>query len=333
MKGLKQPHDKFFKALTEDLGAASALFRERLPRELVAQLADARPELVDGSFVDDELREAISDRIFKLKLRGKGEAFVNCVLEHKSAPEPRVALQTLGYMVRGWERVARTCRTTAKLPPVIPLVVYHGAAPWKVAPRFSALVRPCSLGVKPLDFEMVLVDLENIDDGDLSRDPTLRAGLLALKYATRGTMQRSRFGGVLEALSRAPSLLHPGLLYMMETYQRIDRPSLFEEAGRAMPEHKERIMTIAQELRKEGRRKGLEEGLKKGAREGLREGLAEGEKKGRVEALLRVLARRFGSVPKATRARVLAAKDSDLDGWLDRAIDAPTLDAVFGAAH
>jgi hypothetical protein len=210
----------------------------------------------------------------------------------------------------------------------------QGTTPWKVAPCFSGLVHQSPLlGVKPLDFEMVVVDLGAIDDAELSQEPTLRAGLLALKYAARDAMQHSRFGIVLEALRRAPSLLLTALLYMMETYRRVDRASLLGEARRVMPEHKERIMTIAQELREEGRRDGLRAGRKKGLVEGEKKGLAEGEKKGRVKALLRILGRRFGPVPKTIRARVMAAKPSELDAWLDRSIDAPTPEAVFTATH
>lgn len=316
--GLWQPHDNFFKALMEQRRAVTALLRERLPPELVAQLADTPPELVDGSFVDGELRGSISDRLFRLKLRGKGEAFVYCVLEHKSSPEPRVALKLLGYMVRGWERLARQLRGTDKLPLIIPMVVYHGVARWKVPASFSGLVqRGPLLSVKPLDFEMVLVNLEAIDDSELSNERTLRAGLLTLKYATREKMQLGRLKAVLEALELAPSLLRAGLVYMVETYQRIDRAVLFGEARRAMPEHQEEIMTIAQELREEGRKKGR----------------AEGRAEGQQLALLRILGRRFGRIPKTDRARVMEAKPSELDRWLDHAVDAPTLQAVFGRSH
>lgn len=274
MTGLTQPHDKFFKVLMEQPAAAAALFRERLPRRLVY-----------------------------------------CLVEHKRDPEPRVALQLLGYMVRGWERLERRRRGSAKLPPILPLVIYHGATPWTVAPHFSRLVdQGPELGVRPLDFEMIVVDLGTIDDAELSNEPTLRAGLLALKYAARSSLQRGRLRVVLEALRKAaPSLLRTALHYMMETYQRIDRALLLGEARRVMPEHKERIMTIAQELREEGR--------------------VEGRVEGRREALLRVLGRRFGPVPKATRAQVMSASASELDGWLDRALDAPTLAQVFSAAH
>ena len=323
VKGLTHPHDSFFKALTDDPKAAAALLRERLPSSLVAQLADEAPVLVDGSFVDDSLETSFSDRLFRLKLRGKRELFVYCVVEHKSGPESRDALQVLGYMVRAWERLAKGRESTAELPAIIPLVLYHGEAPWRGARRFAKQVDAggALLGVQPLDFELVLVDLGAIDDDNLSKDVTLRAGLLTLKYGSRKAMQPSRLAAIFSALKRAPSLLKPALRYMMETYQRIDRALLLGEAMRSMPEHKEQVMTVAQELRDEGR--------KAGRVEGRQEGRVEGRQEGRQEALLRILARRFGRLPKKTRERVLAATPSELDTWLDRAVDAPTLEAVL----
>jgi len=110
------------------------------------------------------------------------------------------------------------------------VVVYHGAARWKVPASFSSLVQQGPLlSVKPLDFETVLVNLEAIDDSELSSERTLRAGLLTLKYATRDKMQLRRLGAVLEALEL--SLLRAGLVHMVETYQRIDRACCSERRG------------------------------------------------------------------------------------------------------
>ena len=58
--------------------------------------------------------------------------------------------------------------------------------------------------------------------------------------------------------------------------------------------------------------------------------LAEGQRAGQAHALLRQLERRFGPVSDAVRAQVSAADVADLDLWLDRVIDAATIDAVFG---
>jgi hypothetical protein len=291
--------------------ASEALLRERLPPELVAQLAREPPEVVDASFIDDGLRESAADRLFRLRLRRKRPLFVDCLVEHKSAPDPRVALQVLRYMVRIWEGEERESGGKAKLPSIVPLLVYHGAEPWNASPHFLALVEPGYSSVpKPLDFEMVVVDLGEIDDASLSSNPTLRAGLLALKYSTREAMQRARLGGILKAMKQAPKLVPVGLAYIMATYRRIDRAFLLGEVRRVMPEYEEAMLSIA-----------------------AREWKAEGRAEARVEILLQILEHRFGPLAENARARIAGATTAEVDAWLGRAMDAPTLDAAYGDPH
>jgi len=84
-------------------------------------------------------------------------------------------------------------------------------------------------------------------------------------------------------------------------------------------------MTIAEELMEEGRRRGL--------LEGQRAGRAEGRVETQRETLLRVLSHRFGVVPTDVCERLMAASSVELDGWLVRALDAPSFDAVFVTQH
>ncbi len=58
-------------------------------------------------------------------------------------------------------------------------------------------------------------------------------------------------------------------------------------------------------------------------------GRAEGRAEGEAEALLRLAERRFGPLPAALRARVLAAGPAAVECWLDRLIDAPDLETLF----
>jgi hypothetical protein len=64
-----------------------------------------------------------------------------------------------------------------------------------------------------------------------------------------------------------------------------------------------------------------------------KEGEARGEARGRsqhgVETLLRLLTRRFGSIPESIVQRVSAATITELDCWTDRILDAKHLDDVF----
>jgi len=85
----------------------------------------------------------------------------------------------------------------------------------------------------------------------------------------------------------------------------------------------------AGEARREGKAEGLAVGKAEGLAEGKAEGLAEGEQKGRAEMLLRLLRRRFGTVPVAVVEQVQAAGIDHLDEWSENVLDAATLEDVF----
>jgi len=59
--------------------------------------------------------------------------------------------------------------------------------------------------------------------------------------------------------------------------------------------------------------------------------MAEGKAEGKAEALLRVLERRFGPLSAEARNRVTAADVVQVEVWLDRAVDAPTVDEALAS--
>ncbi|APR74978.1 Hypothetical protein A7982_00324 [Minicystis rosea] len=67
-------------------------------------------------------------------------------------------------------------------------------------------------------------------------------------------------------------------------------------------------------------------------REGERAGRIEGERAGRMNALLELLAARFGSVPEEAKAKILAAAEKTLSRWSIQVLTAPTLAAVLDDA-
>jgi hypothetical protein len=72
-----------------------------------------------------------------------------------------------------------------------------------------------------------------------------------------------------------------------------------------------------------------EQWLAKGEAKGKAEGLAEGEAKGKAEALISLLAERFGAVAPSWQKRIRGAKLVTLERWFKRAIVAPDLPSVF----
>lgn len=70
--------------------------------------------------------------------------------------------------------------------------------------------------------------------------------------------------------------------------------------------------------------------------EWIAKGLAKGLEKGRVEALagtlVRFLKRRFGDVPVHLADWVTGASEGTLQSWLDRVLDAESVEDVFAGA-
>jgi predicted transposase/invertase (TIGR01784 family) len=320
-------HDGFFKALMEQPGTAGALLRERLPKAIADALGPGEPELIEGTFIDQELRESRSDRLYRMELKAGGPAYVFCLVEHKSAPDARIAWQLLRYMARVWDKIDREAASRGKLPPVVPLVVYHGVTEWTAPRCFSGMVE-ASAEMAPhlLDFPFEVVDVGRVDDAELSRQRVLRVGLLLLKHAMVEANEPSIevVAAVLEQVKGEPDrFLSQVLRYIIGSYEQIDKASLVEVLKRAMPEKEKQMLSIA-----------AREWLAEGRAEGKVEGKAEGKAEGVATALLRVLARRFGDVPAEVRDRVSNAAIGELEAWLDRAVDAPTVQAVFGpSAH
>lgn len=64
-------------------------------------------------------------------------------------------------------------------------------------------------------------------------------------------------------------------------------------------------------------------------RKGQTEALARGHAQGEAAALLRVAERRFGPLPASARERIAAADPETVEGWLDRVLEATSLDDLL----
>jgi predicted transposase/invertase (TIGR01784 family) len=133
------PHDAFFKQLFTQPEVAEDFVRHYLPKALVAVLKPGSLTITKDSFIDEALAEHYSDLLYRVQLRAGKEAYVYLLFEHKSAPTPRVALDLLRYLVRIWDFLGKRGSKTP-LPAILPLVIYHGKARWRIAPNFSRLI-------------------------------------------------------------------------------------------------------------------------------------------------------------------------------------------------
>ncbi len=315
------PHDALFRALVSNPARAGALLTEYLPRE-VADLLDPGipPVAVEGSFVDADAARTQCDALFRVTLRTGHDARIYVLLEHKSHIDADTPLQILKYMVNIWLREIEDGTARDRLPPIIPLVFFHGQGRWTAARSVMEMIdAPEELAPFLREFAYVLHDLGEIEPLRLSRAPEVLAGLLALRVAHADEIPADLLdlmtGGPLAGSDFERHLLR----YIVE---RMNLTPVMLEASlrRTKPDRWEALMgTVAEAWLEQGRAEGIEKGL------------AQGIEEGQAGLLLHLLERRFGELPQSVRERIRGASVSELGAWAEAVLDAASLDEVLAA--
>jgi predicted transposase/invertase (TIGR01784 family) len=159
-KKLTNPHDRFFKQMLSRPEVATDLMRYYLPAEIVTLLDLTTVQIAKDSFVDKELQTHFSDLLYQVRTQDGNPAYIYTLFDHKSYSDSDVAFQLLRYKARIWEQLPRLDKN--KLPPIFPVVFYHGVTKWTVELTFAALfpekTPPSLLPFLP-NFQYHIIDL------------------------------------------------------------------------------------------------------------------------------------------------------------------------------
>ncbi len=322
---LPTPHDRFFQALLSDSRRAGAFLRDHLPNDIAGLLDQTiLPVALEGRFVDEALSRSQSDLLFRVTLKSGKEAFVYTLLEHKSYADPGLPLQLASYMIRIWKRHAGTDAAKLRaLPPIIPIVLFHGESEGMVPASLAAAVdtegQPALAFAE--GFSYIFRNIRRLTTEELSRDADLKAGLIVLKRDAIEFLDT-----VLLGLQSDPDLYHQVLEYILHVYSVPDLEWLSTVLENKLGYPEVTLNTIAETLIAQGKAQGKAEGRAEGRAEGEAKGQAEGEAK----MLARLLERRFGPLPRSARERIAAAAIEQLDRWGDGVLEAQSLDDLLG---
>ena len=206
MSEIKSPHDSFCKEIMSRLEVAADFLTNYLPPDIVALLDLSGLDLIKDSFVDEELRKHFSDLLYCAPMQEGGEAFIYILFEHKSRPDRWVAFQLLRYEIKIWEPMARS--REGKLPPIFPIVFYHGQERWNAPRDFVGLIAdaPDEGGTHSLIkhqpwLEYYLCDFSTPAAEEVRGGALLCAYLLLMKYIHSDDLG-ARLPGIFGRLSR-----------------------------------------------------------------------------------------------------------------------------------
>jgi hypothetical protein len=308
-------------------------------RDLVAQVAPdlaprfdfARLERVEPrEFLLEDWRRRELDLLFRVPYRCQADeqAVLVCVLvEHQSAPDPRMPLRVLLYTVLYWEREwkewesRREADGPLRLTPVLPIVFHTGATVWRSHRTLAELIEgPEALRRLAPHWPLLMWDLAERSPQQLLLETSQWLRALAVVRAEK--QPRRTFQAVFtEALRGLQALAHDEHV----RWEDLAGFVLSWALKRRPPEEREAIHTIAVKSQTGRQRqrevKKMSETVKqtwdewmleRGMAQGMAQGRLEGEIAACQETLRAQLVERFGKIPARLAKRIEATKDLDL---------------------
>lgn len=298
-----------------------------VPVVVAAGLDLAAIERVNAKFHGHRGKRREGDVIWRLPFQGGGEMYLYLLLEFQSQNDWWMAVRTQVYEGLLWQQLIaeRSLRTGDRLPPVLLLVLYNGAARWKAPTRTADLIAlPAHSPLWPWQprVRYHLLDMRAFPESALGGG-SLAELLVRLEQPQADPEHLAALIDEVIVWFRG----HPDYGTLKMLFTELVRQAIGSlDPPVALPDDMQEMRAMVASNTQEWFRKWKAEGLA----EGRAEGRAEGERKGKADTLLRQLRRRFGAVPAETETLVRAADGARLDGWCDRILDARTLDEVFG---
>ena len=341
------PHDSFFKSIFNDPRNAAEVLRTALPPRVSAHIDWDSLQAVQASFVDDALKQRHGDIVYLAKLQQGGEAFLWVLFEHQSRVEWWMSWRMLRMMLDTLEAWRVHNPAAVRLPPVLPVVLYQGSAPWTAPTSLAELYELSDdarrdLGEYLLSFRYVLDNLQATPDEDLTArnvGVVTRVSLVTMKHARSEDLLAQLVAlarrGDLDALlstEQGRAWWRRVVRYILAVSESLDLGTLTRALTPiTSPEMKETMLTYGQKMELELLAKVTKQAKEQAWEEVTKELKEEVTQQVTRDLLLRQLTRRFGSLPADVVTRVQQAGTHELEDWADRILDATSLDDVFSA--
>ena len=177
-------HDRFFKRSMKQFGIAQGLSQQFLPERISFKIDYNSLQIEKDSSINSKLLQHPSDVLYLAEIEGTRQ-HVLLLFEHKSNLDKSVNLQNYQNISEVIDDVKHQSKSPPKkLPPVIPIVIYHGDSPWNVSNSMQPMFELIKGAEKFLpQQESIVIDLSITADEKISGIAEVRAFIMALKYS------------------------------------------------------------------------------------------------------------------------------------------------------
>ncbi len=303
---------------------AAALLRDLLPARIAARVDWSTLAQVAGDRIGELLEERRADLVLSAKVGGRSTYFV-FLLEHRSSPDPRMVLRAIEYALV----LSNHCLDAdprALIPPVVPVVVHHGAEGWTAARSLRELTGldddlAEALGPNVLSLELLIDDLVRVSPRDIAarRADALTRLVLGMLRDARSAVSVDELLArwtdlVREVVASDPHLDAAFLVFRYIAMVRDERlGGVVDAARRIGPEVEGAAVTLYERL----------------IEQGMAQGMAQGKSEGKAELVTKLLTLRFGPPSTELVARVRGATEAELDAMAERVLGAARIEDVL----
>ena len=321
-------HDGGYKLLFSHPEMVADLLRDFIREDWVQDLDFSTLEEVPGSYVTPALSSRESDVVWRVRWGQDRRLYIYLLIEFQSTIDPLMAVRMMVYLGLLYQDLARhqEIPRSGKLPPVLPLVLYNGNAPWSAAREVSELIEeaPGGLELYRPRLRYCLLDELRMADSELEPLRNVAAALFRLEKSREPDNLQPVVTALLEWV-QDPELRRSFATFLLKNLLPARMPGIEIPEVADLQEVKsmlaERVKEWTHQWKQEGLEEGLQKGLEKGRQEGREDALVEAR-----EVLLRDLVKRFGPLPEEIRRRVDAVSSiEDLMALSIRAGAAPSL--------
>ena len=311
-----RPHDAAWKLLFSFPEMVRDLLAGFVPREWTGDLDLSTLGRGPGSHVSDELSERHQDRVWRVPFRDqRRDALV--LLEFQSTVDRTMAVRMLAYTALLHQDLMRVAPSEA-LPPVLPIVLYHGRERWSAPEEVAGLTAPHGGHLAPYQpaQRYCLLDLGRYTD-PLPPVGRNRVAELVRIARSRGPKESAvAFAALAEWLSEPEhdALMRAfwqwlGRVHLPAHHVDVVLPPLknWREAVTKMDDVLEDWrVPIEEQARAKGEAEGRAKGEAEGRAKGEAQGRAEGRMQGQADAMRWLAARKFDAVTAERLAGRLA---------------------------
>jgi predicted transposase/invertase (TIGR01784 family) len=327
---IPSPHDKYFRRSMDYPQVAHDFFETHLP-EKIKRIADLKTlQLRKESYLDQELKESLTDILFSVNLDNKS-SYLYILVEHQSTVDKLMAFRLLKYQILIMEQHLKESKDK-RLPLIYPLVFYTGSKKYNASTDlFDLFAESHELARETFLKPFHLVDISQMSDENLKI--RVWSGVMAL--CLKHIYERD----ILSFIHRDMTVLlknvmnKGGLDFVEDTIRYIiyaadtsDLESFVEMIRENLsPQLGEKAMTLLESARQSGHKEGLQAGIMLGHQEGHQKGHQEGV----MKSLQQLLLGKFGELPNQYLKLIQQADVDKLLSFMSRVLTAKNLAEIF----